>query len=256
MEMEGFFKQKQFINFLKSIATQGNINEGFFSIEDSYCETAAVDPKNLLLVMGESNVCSKDIKVNFGISNIKSLINVLSASSSEENKASFKIKDNKLRIFVKGGSVKFALLDKKEIAACAYVSEKMKEDIKKEMKSCLQLPLSYEMIDKLLYFCGLIENEMLTLKTVKDGVLTIGSDSNEKQSFVCKIGKAKETIAPLSFDCKLFVSILNSVKEDKGNAEDFAPVYLHAGVKVPIIVNKEGFLWCLAHLSAEVNEEE
>lgn len=253
--MKGFFKQKQFINFLKSITTQGNINEGFFSIEDGICETAVVDPKNLLLVMGESIICSKDIKANFGISNIKSLINVLLASISIGD-GPFEIEKNKLRIFVKGGSVKFALLDKKEIAACAYVSEKMKEGIKKEMECCLKIPFSYEVIDKLLYFCGLIENEMLTLKTIKDGTLTIGSDYNEKQSFICKIGKAKETISPLSFDCKLFVNILNTIKEDKGNAEDFAPVFLYVGTKLPIVIEKEGFLWCLAHLSTEVSKDE
>lgn len=255
--MEGYFKQKQFINFLKNMSAQDSINEGFFSVQDGYCKTAAVDPKHLLLVTGDLPVCSKNIEVDFGINNIKSLINVISASPADEGKVPFEIKNNKLKISVKGGSVRFAILDKKEIATAAYVTDKTIDDIEKEMKTCIKILLPYEVIEKILYFCGLIENQMLTLKTIKDGSIVVGSDSNEKQSFMCKVGRAKnETIAPLSFDCKLFVSILKSVKEDKGNAEDFAPVYLYAGVKMPIVIEKDGFLWCLAHLSTEVNEEE
>lgn len=236
-------------SFLKNISAGGTISECFLSVKEGNCEVMGVDAKNLLFVMGEEKLCKEKINIDLGIANIKSVIKALEESQTGK----FEIANNKLRIFVKGGSVRFSILDKKEITSSAFVSDDIAENIRKGLSEAVKIPFTYADIKKVTYFTNLLENQMLTIKTVEGKVL-VKSDQTEKESFSCLIGTSKKEIPPLSFSCKLFSNVLSCLRDDDGTSRDFAPIGLYLAQSIPIVIEKERFFWCLAHLSPEAGQ--
>lgn len=239
-------KERQgMIAFLKNIFSGGNISECFLMIKEGNCEVVAIDSKSLLFVMGEQRLCKDKIDLDIGIANIKSVIKTLGEATGK-----FEIANNRFRIFVKGGSVRFAVLEKKEIPSAAFLSGDTAENIRNGLVNAVTIPLSYADIAKISYFTNLLENQLLTIKTVEGKVL-VKSDETEKESFSCFIGKTNKELPPLSFSCKLFSDVLACLKDDDGTSKDFAPITISLAKSVPVTIKKENFMWCLAHLSPE-----
>lgn len=248
-KITGYLSDKvSMVSFLKNISLGGTISECFLSVKEGNCEVMGVDAKNLLFVMGEQRLCGEKINVDLGIANIKSVIKALEESQTGK----FEIAKNKLRIFVKGGSVRFSILAKKEITSAAFVSEDIANNIRKGLDGAVKVPFTYADIKKVTYFTNLLENQMLTIKSY-EGKVIVKSDETEKESFYCFVGTSKKEIPSLSFSCKLFSSILNCLRDDDGTSRDFAPINLYLARNIPIVIEKEDFFWCLAHLSPETS---